>query len=112
MASLLFYCLLLLDALLPPTNAIICFGGPDLASLVKIAQGRAALLLIKEGTQESQVKYLLGRSRGEFWFGAGAVEVDYSHYGLGIWYDFSLPDRKVTYITVYRLATSLDDNSP
>jgi hypothetical protein len=109
--SILFYLLLLIDTLLPPTNASTCFVQPDLVKLGKIAQGRAVLPLIKQGTRESQVKFLLGPSCGEFWSPSGA-EAAYGHCGLRIFYDFSFPDRRVTSVIVYRLAPPPEDKVP
>ena len=86
MAQILLYCLLLLDIVLPLSNGTIHLGQPDLATLGRIAEGRALLLVLKEGMTEEQVKHLLGRSGMESWFGASCIEADYSRYGLSVWY--------------------------
>jgi hypothetical protein len=109
MYTLLFYCLLLLDAFLPQTGGQICFARPDLESLGKIVKGRVLLLVVKEGMTEGEVKQLFGRPDGEFWYGGGSViEVSYGQYGLNVWYKWSESERKVTDVTVYHLVTSLE----
>lgn len=110
MATLLLYCLLFLDVLLPKSNITICVGQHDLAKLGKLAKGRAMLLVLKEGMTEQQVQHLLGRPDVIWVSGwvSGVATASYSGYGLNVWYDFSSPERKVTHVDVRRLVASLE----